>query len=782
MIRRRCLDFCLLPGTFLPGSQIKQIDRLVSVASRLSLRKQTRRSMEALQRYWRFWLVMLSTALLPVSLSAQLQPMGQAGKTRAVVIGISDYQNPRIPKLLYAHADAQAFADYLRSPAGGALPADQVKLLVNEQATQGQMAIALTWLLDESQEGDQAIIYFSGHGDVETKTKENHGYLLAYDAPASTYMIGGAFPVYFLQSIIETLSVERNVQVLLIADACHAGQLAGSAIGGAQATASALAKQFTNEVRLLSCQADEFSIEGPQWGGGHGVFTYYLLDGLMGLADMNADAKISFRELDLFLGENVPAAAAPHEQLPNVLGDKRQIAAIVDPPTLAALQAARADELSGEWAGAVAVRAVPKAVDSDSMTMVLYRRFLAALEQKHLLYPAEDAAYTLYLDLRDRPALREQSQEMRRNLAAALQDEAQQAINDYVGASPEELRRRWSYDERYERFPSYLEKAAEVLGSDHFMYHDLKTKELYFSGLNLRLKGERERDAALYEQALSLQEQTLQLDSAAAYAYNELGLLARRKGDYAASIEHFQKALALSPTWVLAEANLCGSYVDLEQPEEALQSCQRALQRDSTFALAHHNLGAAYNAQERYPEAIAALGQALRYDAEYFMSHHLLGNAYYFSQRPEQALAAWQEAVRLNPAHALSRYNFAFVLAEQGHAEEALEQFYALADLQPGQTDAWLEIAELQMAAGRFAEAQAALDTCAQLNPSLPDTDYLRARWHALQDQPASALDALQAALEKGLRVQQLYLTDPHFDGLRSHERFIGLMQQYFGE
>jgi len=738
--------------------------------------------MEALQKYWRFWLVMLSTALLPFSLPAQLQPMGQAGKTRAVVIGISDYQNPRIPKLLYAHADAQAFADYLRSPAGGALPADQVKLLVNEQATKGQMAIALTWLLEESQEGDQAIIYFSGHGDVETKTMENHGYLLAYDAPATTYMIGGAFPVYLLQSIIKTLSVQKQVQVLVIADACHAGQLAGSAIGGAQATASVMAKQFANEVRLLSCQPDEFSIEGPQWGGGHGVFTYYLLDGLMGLADKNADAKISFREIELFLEEHVPAAADPHEQLPGVFGDKRQIAAIVDPPTLAALQAARADELSGEWAGAIAARAVPKTLDSDSMTMVLYRRFLTALEHKHLLYPAEDAAYALYLDLRDRPALREQHQEMRRNLAAALQDEAQQAINDYVGASPEELRRRWSFDERYERFPSYLEKAAEVLGSDHFMYHDLKTKELYFSGLNLRLKGEREQDTALYEQALILQEQALLLDSAAAYAYNELGLLARRKGNYAASIEHFQKALELSPTWVLAEANLCGSYVELGELDLALQSCERALQHDSTFALAHHNLGEAYNAQERYPEAIAAVGQALRYDAEYFMSHLLLGDTYYFNQAPEQALTAWQEALRLNPGHAQARYNLAYVLGELGHTDEALEQFYALADLRPDETDAWLEIAELQMAAGRFAEAQAALDTCASLNPSLPATDYLRARWYALQDQPASALDALQAALEKGFRVQQRYLTDPHFDGLRSHERFIGLMQQYFRE
>ncbi|MBK6996737.1 MAG: hypothetical protein IPH31_18090 [Lewinellaceae bacterium] len=36
--------------------------------------------------------------------------------TRAVVIGISDYQDPQIPDLRFADADANAFANFLRSP------------------------------------------------------------------------------------------------------------------------------------------------------------------------------------------------------------------------------------------------------------------------------------------------------------------------------------------------------------------------------------------------------------------------------------------------------------------------------------------------------------------------------------------------------------------------------------------------------------------------------------------------------------------------------------------
>lgn len=37
--------------------------------------------------------------------------------TYAVVIGISDYQDDKIPDLRYADKDAEAFANFLRSPA-----------------------------------------------------------------------------------------------------------------------------------------------------------------------------------------------------------------------------------------------------------------------------------------------------------------------------------------------------------------------------------------------------------------------------------------------------------------------------------------------------------------------------------------------------------------------------------------------------------------------------------------------------------------------------------------
>ena len=92
--------------------------------------------------------------------------VGSSGTTRAVVVGISDYQNNEIPNLRFADRDAEAFAQFLRSEGGGMLDDDHLILLINEQATIGKLVAAFEWLIDESKEGDKAIIFFSGHGDV----------------------------------------------------------------------------------------------------------------------------------------------------------------------------------------------------------------------------------------------------------------------------------------------------------------------------------------------------------------------------------------------------------------------------------------------------------------------------------------------------------------------------------------------------------------------------------------------------------------------------------------
>lgn len=139
---------------------------------------------------------------------ANKQVENKLTNTYAVIVGISDYQNPLIPDLKFADKDAISFAQYLQSAPAGAIKQDHMRLLLNDQATMAHFAVALDWLWEVCKPGDQAIIYFSGHGDVERRSLTQPGFLLCWDSPANVYMSGGAFSLFMLQEIISTLSVK----------------------------------------------------------------------------------------------------------------------------------------------------------------------------------------------------------------------------------------------------------------------------------------------------------------------------------------------------------------------------------------------------------------------------------------------------------------------------------------------------------------------------------------------------------------------------------------------
>lgn len=247
-------------------------------------------------------------------------------KYRMLVIGISNYKN--IPSLQFAHKDAQLFFNYMRQAYPDKLNDKNTKLILNEEATSANIySQGLEWLVKESEMGETIIIYFSGHGDVENSTINKHGFLLAYDSPSSVYMAGGAIAVDFLQSYIQTLVANKKAKVILVADACRSGKLAGGATG-ATTTSAALQQQWESVVKIMSSQPGEVSFEGDQWNSGGGVFTYYLVKGMLGQSDRNKDNKVTVFELDNYLYENV-SSDTKNSQTPTILGNKSDVLAFV---------------------------------------------------------------------------------------------------------------------------------------------------------------------------------------------------------------------------------------------------------------------------------------------------------------------------------------------------------------------------------------------------------------------------------------------------------------------
>jgi Caspase domain len=227
-------------------------------------------------------------------------------KRWAVVIGVGQYQSPDIPDLKFAADDAQSVYDFLKSDAAG--PFDDVLFLKDEQATGAAMRQALFVFLQKAKWNDLVVIYFAGHGAPDPNRPDNL-YLLPTDAKLDELAATG-FPMWDVKTALRRQIASDRV--LVIADACHsAGTADGDVVGGAKANAIAggFAQLFTPSRRLMMTAANvnEFSLEDARWGG-HGVFTHYLVEGLRGKGDENADGIVTFTELFDYVSKNVRTA------------------------------------------------------------------------------------------------------------------------------------------------------------------------------------------------------------------------------------------------------------------------------------------------------------------------------------------------------------------------------------------------------------------------------------------------------------------------------------------
>jgi hypothetical protein len=218
----------------------------------------------------------------------------------AVVVGVSDYRSDEIPDLAYAGKDAQAVYDFLRSPAAGPFDEERILFLRDGQATAQAMREAMFVFLQRAAWDDLVLIYFAGHGAPDPTRPENL-YLLPHDADLDA-LASTAFPMWDVKTALRRqIAAER---VIVIADACHSG---GTQEGMQNPIGGSFAELFTPSRRLTLTAADtnELSFEDARWGGGHGAFTWFLLEGLRGAADADGNGIVTFSEVTDYVAAQV---------------------------------------------------------------------------------------------------------------------------------------------------------------------------------------------------------------------------------------------------------------------------------------------------------------------------------------------------------------------------------------------------------------------------------------------------------------------------------------------
>ena len=239
----------------------------------------------------------------------------------AVVIGVENYQY--VPDATYAYNDAEVFREYLSETLG--FKKQRIKIATNSRATQAELNKLLGsngWLSRNIVKGkSDLVVYFSGHG-ISNQTDQSTG-ILPFDVDPN-YAIG--LP---LTKLYDDLSKMGAKSVTVYLDACFTGQTRDSKM----LIADARPIIITPKKGYIPFNMNVFSASsGSQISGAlkekeHGLFTYYLLKGMSGDADINKDKSIQLNELSLYVSKNVKDQAAINgrEQTPELQGDKDRV-------------------------------------------------------------------------------------------------------------------------------------------------------------------------------------------------------------------------------------------------------------------------------------------------------------------------------------------------------------------------------------------------------------------------------------------------------------------------
>ena len=230
----------------------------------------------------------------------------------AVIVGISKYQHSNL-NLRYADCDAEDLYQLLLTPNGGSFQSDHICKLINEQATTGNITRALRSFLKKPAREDLVLIYFACHGSPDPDRPSNT-YLLTYDTDPSD-IAGTALPMEDIDRALK--GILYSEKVIILADTCHSAAIAGG-IGGRRSVVddSKIMNRFFQEISrskggvalLTSAEANEVSFEDIKWGGGHGAFTHYLLEGMRGAADQDSNGIVTIGELFEYVRDNVKKA------------------------------------------------------------------------------------------------------------------------------------------------------------------------------------------------------------------------------------------------------------------------------------------------------------------------------------------------------------------------------------------------------------------------------------------------------------------------------------------
>ncbi len=528
-------------------------------------------------------------------LSAQL--VGDSGQRKvALIIGISNYSSESL-RLKYAHRDAQLYRDYLVGVRG--FPEPNILFLFDSLATSSKIYNQIIDYMDVLTAGDELVIYFAGHGDVQVTGRFTEAFLLGWNASGSrSYKgAGGVVEIKDLQFYTDLLATQNKVQVSLVLDACHSGfDLYKDGLLKAQ---QSMTQQFRSINKWTGCGVNELSFEADSIR--HGLFTWYLVQGLMGLADDPMDNSVTGDELTRFVRGKVSQAtfAKQNPELSVPAGVELRYA--VSPETREKAFAYFRNRQYNQSFVSRGSGAGDTVHNRDFRSYIdRYNRFL--LQGNY--YEGDSSALSVIREVGrlQTNAAKELGTGLKNHLADVLETRSQLVLNEFLKGKSQLPPSSRFYRAGVESAlaDSLLDpndprrKTNQVMSAFHKSYSYIRYERF-----------------EKYDEAEQLLRQAIALEPKAAYLYVTLARLHQERLRYDSAIYYLNKAISIIPTWTYPQNQLGNQYEALYRFDDALAQFRKTIRIDSNYTWSYNNIALAYKNMGRLTEAADYFTQAL---------------------------------------------------------------------------------------------------------------------------------------------------------------------------
>ena len=241
-----------------------------------------------------------------------------------------------------------------------------------------------------------------------------------------------------------------------------------------------------------------------------------------------------------------------------------------------------------------------------------------------------------------------------------------------------------------------------------------------------------------FKRGLEFARKAAQTDPGNALAHHLSAIAHEKLGDWLASIEAYEKALAIKPDSpeIANDLGRLAFRMNMLPQAEALFRYHLSMRPNAPESA--NNLGCVLRDQMRYDEAIDILKPAIQAHPDRALLWNTLGTVLTDMDQADQAVIFFTECLRLDPRHAKARYNRSNLLFAMGDTEQALEDCrvaYEETKVPDEKATIRIALATMQLASGDLSQGWESYE--ARLSPDFHDPVHFLAQgqgWRPFDD------------------------------------------------